>query len=953
MVRTGVAPAVAVLLLVAITVAASLIAYLWIKAYTSSLATDAEPVQLLEILKVEGVSYDGETLRVSLRNVGSAEAEVGSLYILKDGGTTASVSTDLSVRLPPGATATLEAKASLQPGSYTVKLVTKRGVETVTTLNWVKTQPPRPPDEEEPPKPLFRIASYDSEISELWGGSAPFTLSVSNTGGKAGNAIVRIYDHSNALVAEAISFIPAGGTVEKTINVNLPRQRGSYPWIIEAYNEETQEVDDYREFTVRVLSPLFNILSFDATVAGTPNEHVPVTLEVGNTGDAGGSATVGIYDHEGQQVLSLTVNLEAGDIARERVEVTLPGEPGSYEWKITVLNDLTSELDDEKTFRVVVTKLAYFIITGYNPLIEGLPGSTVKLHVTVRNSGGSSGDATVIVQDEEGNNLAKASITGLNPEEEATVLVEVILPSNLGEYKWKIEVYNHYNWLVDDARFLDVIVSAPVFKIMEHDDNVLGPPGGKVKFSVKVVNKGNRGGEAKVEVYNHKGMLIDSKSLYVSPSEPVQEYLDIMLPNEAGTYTWTLRVVNTAMGQQDDEKTFTVRVVSGDDDNPKFTITRYDNTLYGLPNSLAKFFFEVVNLGGKDGVSTIQVLNEKGETVAWKSLNIPGRSSTQGELLVKLPDRVGNYAWAVKVFNNQTRKYDDVKSFTVKVVDITLETRTASIYESFETQPKGWANLGGVWSIVSGGWLGNALRGIDDDGGPGGASIYYLQQQAPVKFQATVKLGSVNRNDQVYRGFSLLENATSRTRLYSIVVYPYGKHIDLRIRYYDSRDKKGWQELSSARVDHTSGWYTLYLDFARYGTQNVFTAALYDSTSKEIVKLSYTDSSSNAFQPRHFSLIVDKGDTVSSIFDELVLASSDPCLITVLGLPGGWTVELWLSGTLVSRASADARGAAALNVVQYPIVRNAKLTVKDQAGNTIVSKDFELLVGGDTLRFSG
>ncbi|MEZ0345794.1 MAG: hypothetical protein ABWK01_04525, partial [Infirmifilum sp.] len=73
--------------------------------------------------------------------------------------------------------------------------------------------------------------------------------------------------------------------------------------------------------------------------------------------------------------------------------------------------------------------------------------------------------------------------------------------------------------------------------------------------------------------------------------------------------------------------------------------------------------------------------------------------------------------------------------------------------------------------------------------------------------------------------------------------------------------------------------------------------------------------------------------------------------VRVTGLQPGWTVELWNGSKLVASAVADAGGAASLNVLQLPIIRGATIVVKDSAGQIIISKTLDVVVGGDTYKY--
>jgi len=73
--------------------------------------------------------------------VGSRKAIIAALYVLGQGRTAVLAKNDLEVELEPGAAVNLEVDAQLSSSPYLVKLVTRTGVEAVTTPTGVK--PPR------------------------------------------------------------------------------------------------------------------------------------------------------------------------------------------------------------------------------------------------------------------------------------------------------------------------------------------------------------------------------------------------------------------------------------------------------------------------------------------------------------------------------------------------------------------------------------------------------------------------------------------------------------------------------------------------------------------------------------------------------------------------------------------------------------------------------------------
>jgi hypothetical protein len=299
------------------------------------------------------------------------------------------------------------------------------------------------------------------------------------------------------------------------------------------------------------------------------------------------------------------------------------------------------------------------------------------------------------------------------------------------------------------------------------------------------------------------------------------------------------------------------------------------------------------------------------------------------------------------VTNQATGKIDDTKTLLVTAKDIYLQSRSALFYTPFESLPSGWSNIGGSWSIAHGyGVSGtSALKGTDDNGGPGDTSVYYWQSSVSsyASLYALVQLTNVNSSDQVYRGFVLLEDTSKPFKLYEVALYPEGGNVVLYIRRFVGN----WHTESSATAPYSGNIYTLFLNVSHSGTYNIIRAILYDQGGSILCSTSDTDSS---VSPNYFGLVVDRG---AGYFDNLVVASTgDPKYVWITGLTPGWIAELRdSSGNLVSSATADSSGPATLSVIKLPIILNGTIVIKDQYGHIVIQKTFSQIVGGDTYAY--
>jgi hypothetical protein len=405
-----------------------------------------------------------------------------------------------------------------------------------------------------------------------------------------------------------------------------------------------------------------------------------------------------------------------------------------------------------------------------------------------------------------------------------------------------------------------------------------------------------------------------------------------------GTYTWSVVAVNNATGSVDDSKSFTVIA-----QQPLFTITSWNQSVAGPVGSKQKFTATIKNAGNGEGTVRVEVRDHNNALVNSSTLTLPAGGQSTITLTITLPSARGTYTWSVIAVNTASGSVDDSKSFTVYAMDLYLKARSALTFTGFETLPSGWSSIGGSWSIVSGGIEGNALQGSDNNGGPGGTSVYYWSGNvaAYTSLQAVVQV-RITSVDSVYRGIVLLQGTSSTSQLYEVSVRPRRVGANDRITTYIRRWVGRWTTLTSRTVSYASGWYTLYVSWSRSGTTNTISATLYDSSGNPVTTVSTSDSQVSV---NYFGLDVDGG---TSLFDNFVLATGDPRYVVVSGLQQGWTVELRdASGALVASATADSSGTARLSVAARPTVANAKITVKDAQGAVVIERTFSQVVGGD------
>jgi|GEM_PF-2073231 len=581
-----------------------------------------------------------------------------------------------------------------------------------------------------------------------------------------------------------------------------------------------------------------------------------------------------------------------------------------------------------------------FSIVYWDQSVTGSAGSLQKFTATIRNVGSEAGGAVLEVRDHTGSIAGSVNLT-LQPGEETRVEVTITLPDTSGSYVWTVRVVNSATGRVDDSKSFAVIVTAlaPIFSIVQWNQSIAGPAGSSQRFVVTVRNTGGSMGDVEIEVRDHTGIVVNSTQLTVPPGGQATATLTITLPSTMGAYTWTVVAINAATGEVDDAKDFAVTV-----QQPKFSIVSWSQVVSGPVGSKQKFAAVIENVGNGEGVVRVEVRDHAGTLVNSTTLALPAGGQSAVELTVPLPLSRGVYTWTVAAVNTATGEVDDSKSFTVYAMDLYLNVRGAICYTPFESLPPGWGSIGGSWSIVSGGVEGNALQGVDNNGGPGGTSVFYWATgiAAYSSLQAVVQV-RITSIDNVYRGIVLLQDTTSTSPLYEVSARPRRVGANNRITLYLRRFSGGrWSALTSQNAAYATGWYTLYVSWIRSGTTNTLSAVLYDSSGNQVASVAANDAQ---VAVNYFGLDVDGG---TGLFDNFVLAASDPRYVVVSGLQQGWSVELRdAGGVLVANAIADSSGVAKLFVVAKPIVLNARIAVKDSLGNVVVEKGFNMVVGGD------
>jgi flagellin-like protein len=122
--RKAVSPVIAVLLMIAIAVAASVLVYVWSMGLIGTLQTGGGQ-QVREQIELDAYAWNSTGLTLYLRNVGSSNVVVDAIYI--EGVQKLQGATTLNVQGPAVKVTVAGATGYTDGVAYTIKIVTKTG----------------------------------------------------------------------------------------------------------------------------------------------------------------------------------------------------------------------------------------------------------------------------------------------------------------------------------------------------------------------------------------------------------------------------------------------------------------------------------------------------------------------------------------------------------------------------------------------------------------------------------------------------------------------------------------------------------------------------------------------------------------------------------------------------------------------------------------------------------
>jgi len=280
-------------------------------------------------------------------------------------------------------------------------------------------------------------------------------------------------------------------------------------------------------------------------------------------------------------------------------------------------------------------------------------------------------------------------------------------------------------------------------------------------------------------------------------------------------------------------------------------------------------------------------------------------------------------------------------------------TRTAITYTDFESLPSGWAQRGGTWNIVPGGYKGNAIRGIDGNNGIGGASQFYYGTNLNNynSLWVTTKLKYVSSNPYVRYGLALIN--LQLNRLYEISIEQGGF---LGIRSYRVESPNGWQILSQTSITNfnLNNWYVLvvfYQVIPLIPTRVIIQAYLYYVNGNLVAQTSAYSISIRSFTPAFIGLEIDNG---RAIYDDFEISTTDLRIITFNNLQINMQVQIIDNLNNIIAQGTAAASSLNLNVINDIVVGtgiDGKIIIKYPNGiNCLIFNNplSDAILGGDT-----
>ena len=141
----------------------------------------------------------------------------------------------------------------------------------VYELEWTSTDSPNAETALYAAAAVFTIIDYPDSVNVQPNASFTVKVTVKNEGSASGTVKVQLKDHNGNVVDYKNVSIGAGEVWAVELSATAPSERGAYMWTVEAYNLDTETVDDSKTITVNVSQALYLLGSiFDMLIQLLP-----------------------------------------------------------------------------------------------------------------------------------------------------------------------------------------------------------------------------------------------------------------------------------------------------------------------------------------------------------------------------------------------------------------------------------------------------------------------------------------------------------------------------------------------------------------------------------------------------------------------------------------------------------------------------------------------------------
>lgn len=464
------------------------------------------------------------------------------------------------------------------------------------------------------------------------GTTVPVDIEITNVGDQYGEKEV-VFEFDGEEVGRDTFGLEGGESMVVSTQVTVPADPETYEWRAIAGDNQTTG-------TLEVVGPepaAFDVSNVIIPEKADPGETVEVSIEVTNVGETYGEKEVA-FEFAGEEVGSSTFGIQAGAGTLIYTNVTVPEDPGNYEWTA-----IAGDNESTGTLEVINDSgPATFTIDDVDGPVEGTAGDSVTFSATVTNTGQQSGETNVTLVF-DGETFEKT--VSLDAGYTEIISFEVTLPRNTNSESWTIST-------LDDERSGSVTIREPApasFTI----DGVSAPSTANTSESVTVdatvTNTGEKSGQQTV-TFTLGGQTVE-QTVSLNPGETKAVTFQVTTPNDVGSYEWSVET-------PDDETTGTLDITA-EPNEATFVVEGVTAPSAGNTSETVTVEATIDNIGDVSGEASIDLWLD-GDIVGTETVTLDGGESQTVTVEMTLPDEDGSYTWTVATGDDQQSDSIDV-----------------------------------------------------------------------------------------------------------------------------------------------------------------------------------------------------------------------------------------------------------------------------------------------------